>query len=69
MIDTRIKFTAMDLEDPNMNLLNHVDLAISLEVAEHLKISSAEKFLNLICSISDVVILGLPIKNKVGQII
>lgn len=43
------------------------DLAISLEVAEHLKESSAEIFIESLCNSSDVVLFGAAVKGQAGS--
>jgi hypothetical protein len=59
MIDQSIIFRSTDLNKPVV-LPNdeHFDLAISLEVAEHLEGSSAVTFVNSITRLSDVIIFG-----------
>jgi hypothetical protein len=43
------------------------DLAISLEVAEHLKVESADVFIRTLTSLSDTVIFSAAISNQGGQ--
>ena len=60
------QFKAVDLEMP-FDLGKKFDLAISLEVAEHLSESASDNFVKSICSQSDVVIFSAAIPGQGGQ--
>lgn len=58
--------TTQDLEKP-IKLNEKFDLAISLEVAEHLREESADTFVNSLVELSDVIIFSAALKNQGGQ--
>lgn len=60
------KFIPYDLEQL-FTTERKFDLAISLEVAEHLSIESADVFIKSICSLSDTVLFSAAIPNQGGQ--
>jgi SAM-dependent methyltransferase len=60
------KFVDFDLEQP-YNSGKKFDLAISLEVAEHLSIDSADIFVKTITNLSDTVIFSAAIPYQGGQ--
>lgn len=53
-----IRFRAIDLNNINLEDYEKYDLAISLEVAEHLKPEAADNFIKQITSVAEVVIFG-----------
>jgi len=57
MIDPSLEFQSQDLNQP-IRLNCQFDLAISVEVAEHLKSESAFNFVDSLSLISDVIIFG-----------
>lgn len=57
MMDQKIKFTAIDLNE-SLGASERFDLAISLEVAEHLKPESSEGFVKSLTLLSDVVLFS-----------
>jgi SAM-dependent methyltransferase len=59
-------FDAVNLEAP-FDLNRRFDLVISLEVAEHLKESSAEVFIDSICKHADIVLFSAAIPGQGGQ--
>ncbi len=59
-------FIEHDLETPYQPIKKY-DLALSLEVAEHLKECSADIFVDTLTNLSDVVIFSAAIKNQGGQ--
>lgn len=59
-------FVEHDLES-FYNSKRNFDLAISLEVAEHLKEESADTFIKTLTSISDTVVFSAAIPNQGGQ--
>ena len=61
----QIDFSAVDLEQ-DISVLGKYDLAISLEVAEHLTQERAKTFIKNICSVSDVVMFGAAIPYQGG---
>lgn len=58
-------FRANDLTDPSP-LDKRFDLAISLEVAEHLPRNSADEFVNFLSTLSDVVIFSAAVPQQGG---
>jgi hypothetical protein len=58
MIDDNIKFNPTDLNKPIARPKKRFDLAISLEVAEHLNEESSTVFVQNLISLSDVVMFG-----------
>jgi SAM-dependent methyltransferase len=65
MIDKSIAFTPIDFSE-DLKLDRRVDLAISVEVAEHLPESRASWFVETICEMSDVVVFGAAIPGQGG---
>lgn len=57
-------------EDTNLNINHSYDLAISLEVAEHLPSGSADDFVTLLTNLSDFVLFSaaIPFQGGVGHI-
>ena len=64
-LDPRIEFRAVDLASP-IKVDERFDLAISLEVAEHLPATRADSFVELLCHCADVVIFGAATKLQGG---
>lgn len=64
ILDPRIEFRAVDLTDltSQIEVDEHFDLAISLEVAEHLPETRADAFVEFLCHRADVVIFGAATK-------
>jgi SAM-dependent methyltransferase len=62
----RDKFLEHDLRKP-LKLERKFDLAISLEVAEHLPSSQAESFLSTLCEAADVVLFSAAIPGQGGR--
>jgi hypothetical protein len=65
MVDQKILFRAVDLEQM-LRLEEKVDLAMSLEVAEHLKPEHADLFVESLCSASDVIVFGAALPGQRG---
>jgi SAM-dependent methyltransferase len=62
-----IRFLSADLNIPlDTNRFGHFDLAISVEVAEHLEPDSAEFFVESLTKLSDIVIFGAAFTNQGG---
>lgn len=61
-----IDFTQINMEESLPKLERRYDLAISVEVAEHLSSSRADIFIDTICSASDVVVFSAAIKYQGG---
>lgn len=59
-------FLAKNLDEP-LNIIRKYDLVISLEVAEHLKESSAEKFIETLTKLGDTILFSAAIKAQGGQ--
>lgn len=66
MVDQRVVFTPIDLNLPFTNPVERFDLAISLEVAEHLKAESSKNFVRNITSLSDVVMFAAAYTKQGG---
>ncbi|MFN3231997.1 MAG: class I SAM-dependent methyltransferase [Alphaproteobacteria bacterium] len=64
--DSRIELVTQDLEEPVLLDGRRVDLAMSLEVAEHLTPQRAKSFVGDLCSLSDVVLFGAAIPGQGG---
>jgi hypothetical protein len=67
MLDPRIKFQAIDLESTLPSPVRRYDLAISVEVAEHVSEAHADQFVDGLCGASDVVLFGAAIRNQGGM--
>ncbi|MBT1072717.1 FkbM family methyltransferase [Pelotalea chapellei] len=65
MIDPRIEFHRANLEK-RLVLSDRFDLAISLEVAEHLQPESSDDFVESLTSLSDVVLFGAAFSGQPG---
>ncbi len=65
LLSSSIDFTPVDFEK-FVDLEQRFDLAMSLEVAEHLSADAAESFINLLCRASDVVLFSAAIKYQGG---
>ena len=62
----KCKFNEYDLETL-FNTERKFDLVISLEVAEHLSVNSADVFVKTICNLSDTILFSAAITNQGGQ--
>ncbi len=60
------RFTPVDLENPPQSPGTRFDVAISMEVAEHLAEDKADKFVDFLCSCSDVVAFSAAIPFQGG---
>ncbi len=65
MIDPEIKFQSIDLNKP-FSLPEKVDLAITLEVAEHLEPANAAQFVKCMTDASDAVLFSAAYTNQGG---
>ena len=65
LVITEKEFIPVDLNKP-VHLGKKYDLAISLEVAEHLPESSAENFITSLCEASDIVLFSAAVKGQGG---
>lgn len=61
------KFVAYDFAKGIPSMDHRFDLAISLEVAEHISPEDASKFVGFLCSLSDLVLFSAAIPNQGGQ--
>ncbi|MEM8619400.1 MAG: class I SAM-dependent methyltransferase [Actinomycetota bacterium] len=61
------EFKAVDLETPLPSDLGRFDLAISLEVAEHLSVTRAHSFVSDLCRLSEVVLFSAAIPGQGGR--
>lgn len=66
MLDQNISFQPVDLEKPISYGVRKFDLALSLEVAEHLRPESAETFIESLTSLSDVILFGAAYSGQGG---
>jgi cyclopropane fatty-acyl-phospholipid synthase-like methyltransferase len=64
MLDPRIRFQAVDLQRPFTG--ERVDLAMSLEVAEHLAPETAATFVNSLVAVSDCVMFAAAFSRQGG---
>ncbi|MDD2900519.1 MAG: methyltransferase domain-containing protein [Desulfuromonadaceae bacterium] len=65
MLDQDIEFHSADLEK-RLLLTGPFDLAVSLEVAEHLQPESSDAFVESLCCLSDVVLFGAAFTGQPG---
>ncbi len=63
----RSNFLATDLEKP-ITVARHFELAMSLEVAEHIKPEFARTFITSLCSLSNVVLFSAAVPNQGGAL-
>ena len=66
LISNNFELITHELEEP-IPVLPEYDLAISLEVAEHLPESRAESFIGDLCKLSKVVLFSAAIPNQGGD--
>jgi hypothetical protein len=66
LIDPNIQFQAVDLEQPLPRPAERYDLAISLEVAEHVSQAHADQFIDGLCAASNVVLFSAAIEKQGG---
>jgi len=59
-------FTSLNLEKPEPPDDRRFDLAISMEVAEHLSEASAERFVDFLCRCSDVIVFSAAVPHQGG---
>jgi SAM-dependent methyltransferase len=65
LLSDRIEFRAVDMER-DFDVGAGYDLALSVEVAEHLSEGRARPFVEILCRASDVVLFGAAIKHQGG---
>ncbi|HLP51908.1 MAG TPA: methyltransferase domain-containing protein [Chitinophagales bacterium] len=61
------EFKEVDLEKPLQNITEKFDLAVCLEVAEHLSESSADTCVKNLTNLSDVILFSAAIPQQLGQ--
>jgi len=61
-----IEFEAVNLDQSIPELEEKFDLAMSLEVAEHVSEANAKNFVDLLCKASDTVLFGAAIEHQGG---
>ena len=66
LLDQEIEFHGKDLNE-TVNLGRSFDLAISLEVAEHLKPQRSQGFVDDLCRHADIVLFGAAIPGQGGE--
>ncbi|MCW8091220.1 class I SAM-dependent methyltransferase [Alteromonas sp. ASW11-130] len=66
LLSNRIDFEAANFTKAIPTHNERYELCISLEVAEHLPKENAEKFVEFLCSLSDVVLFSAAIKHQGG---
>ena len=59
-------FTAYDLNSP-LKVESHYDLAISIEVAEHLNPKSSDHFVESLCKLSNIILFSAAIPGQPGH--
>jgi SAM-dependent methyltransferase len=67
LLDPDICFTPVDFERPLPPLGRKFDLAVSVEVAEHVSEKNADGFVDALCTASDVVLFGAAIRHQGGE--
>jgi SAM-dependent methyltransferase len=67
MLSQKIYFQPIDLAFPSMPTETRYDLAVSLEVAEHLPKTSANQFVSFLVQLSDVVLFSAAFTNQGGD--
>lgn len=67
MLSQKINFQAIDLAFPSMSSEIRYDLAVSLEVAEHLPKTSADQFVSFLTQMSDVILFSAAFTNQGGD--
>ncbi len=67
MLDQNISFKPVNLNSFTPNQNDKFDLAMSLEVAEHLSLSSARNFVSALTNLSDVVLFGAAYSHQGGS--
>ena len=65
ILDRRIQFKAQNMEKP-IELSERFDLAMSVEVAEHLSGNAADAFVHSLCMASDLVLFASAVPNQGG---
>ena len=65
MLDLQISYMSVDLNESIVSKIKY-DLAISVEVAEHLMPTSARRFVKSLCALSDVVLFSAAFKSQGG---
>lgn len=66
MMDQKIRFKGIDLNS-KFHAERRFDLAMSLEVAEHLKPESSANFVSSLCQLSDVILFGAAFLGQGGK--
>tara|TARA_B100001123_G_C15125727_1_gene953254 strand:- start:101 stop:883 length:783 start_codon:yes stop_codon:yes gene_type:complete len=66
IVDQAVTFFPIDLNKPFLKAVERFDLAISVEVAEHLKEESSKTFVDNITALSDVVMFGAAYTDQGG---
>jgi hypothetical protein len=67
MVDQTIEFKPTNLNEPLNKIDERFDLAISVEVAEHLKEEAAKTFIDNITALSDVIMFGAAYTKQGGD--
>jgi SAM-dependent methyltransferase len=67
LLDPAITFSPVDFEKPLPPFDRRFDLAISVEVAEHVAEANADRFVQSLCDASDVVLFGAAIPHQGGD--
>lgn len=66
LLDPRIEFRPIDFEGEFPRLAARADLAISVEVAEHVSADRADDFVEMVCAAADVVVFGAAAPHQGG---
>lgn len=68
MVDTKSEFKIIDLKRiKNLNLTKKFDLALSLEVAEHLPKEKADDFVDFLTRSSDMIVFAAAVIGQTGE--
>ena len=68
LLDPGITFRGVDFAQPLPALSRRFELAMSVEVAEHVPAQNADGFVDVLCAASDVVLFGAAIPRQGGDL-
>jgi SAM-dependent methyltransferase len=67
LLSKNIDFTTIDISKEELTFKEKYDLCISVEIAEHLPESSADRFVDTLCKASEVVLFSAAVKHQGGE--
>lgn len=67
LLDQGVTFFPVDFEQPLPSPGRRFDLAMSIEVAEHVSSGRADAFVESLCAASDVVLFGAAVRHQGGE--